>query len=233
MKAFRTTWLLHLTLGLLFCRLPCHDLRSFFKAHECGRVVIPIAANAYIGVEIVSVTAVEAYEPQKSLRRPARLIAWITALIYLTSVVAYYFSVSWSDTNLAKFRGRKDVADPSGKAASSTSIVVIAALNADESALADALTALLIVAVLSTANTALYVSSRTLWGLACDLDPQLSRSKNRFWRWLSKLSTTTPGRRVPGPALVVSTFAFWWIQFVRLSKSHPSQDVSFCSAQIS
>jgi amino acid transporter len=112
----------------------------------------------------------------------------------------------------------------------SSSIVVIAALNANEVGLSNVLSGLLIMAVLSAANTALYVSSRTLWGLACNLDPQLGRSRYIFWRWLSKLSTTTPGARVPGWALIVSAISFWWLlPFLSFAKTSSALNVSFYS----
>jgi yeast amino acid transporter len=185
---------------------------------------------------MVAVTAVEARTPQKSLRFPARNIAWITTVIYVTSVIAYYFNVSWQDPNLPTYNGRTSV--PAANSQSnmttgpppSSSLLIIAALNAGEVPVSNVLLGFLIMAVLSTANTALYVSSRTLWGLACNLDPELGRSPYIFWRWLSKLSNTTPGAKVPGWALIVTAFAFWWLlPFSRLVETSSAINVSFCS----
>jgi yeast amino acid transporter len=151
--------------------------------------------------------------------------------MYVTSVVSYYFNVEWSNPQLPVYLERSNTpatgppAQP-GMPEMSSSIVIIATLNANEVPLSNALNGLLILAVLSAANTALYVSSRTLWGLACNLDPQLCHSPNRFWRWLSLLSVTTPGTRVPGWALIVSSVSFWWLLlFLLLANSTSSLNV--------
>jgi len=78
----------------------------------------------------------------------------------------------------------------------------------------------LIMAVLSAANTALYVSSRTLFGLTREIDPE-----DKYWWWIAKLSTTTPHRKVPAAALFLSTAAFCWVPFLHLSKSYSDQDL--------
>ena len=181
-------------------------------------MVFPIATYAYLGVEIVAVTAVEAKTPHISLRPAARHIAWITTLMYIASIISYYFNVEWCDPRLPIYQTRAPnpfhclpANLPITGNHNTSSIVIIATNTANQNTLSDALNYFLILAVLSAANTALYVSSRTLWGLACHLDPQLSRSTNRFWRILALLSTTTPIGRVPGWALLVSSVTFWWL----------------------
>jgi amino acid permease len=166
---------------------------------------MPIATYAFVGVEIVAVTAVEAKNPTKSLKRPAKNIAWITGLIYFISIIAFYFNVSWQDPHLPGYHLRDGTSTAANK---STALIIIAAENAEVPALPSILTAFLIIAVLSAANTALYVASRTAWGVACDFDPQLINSSNPAKHFFSKLSTTTP-RKVPGWALLVSCFFIW------------------------
>lgn len=168
-------------------------------------VAMPIATYAYIGVEIVAVTAVEAKEPKKSLRLSARNIAWITGLFYFACVIIFYFNVYWKDPRLPGYHLRDGLASGSN---SSTALIIIAAENAKVEALPSVLTTFLIIAVLSAANTALYVASRTLWGVACDFDSNLIDSQNPLKRWFSKLSTTTP-RKVPGWALFASCLFIW------------------------
>jgi amino acid transporter len=196
-------------------------------------------AYAYIGVEIIAVVALEAkiavHPPGRnrtrnsgnSLKYPAKLIAWITALIYFLSAFSYYMNVSWLDPSLpglgsrdnaATFLNRTQAAGnstamPSMKTPRTNSIVVIALDNAGLPALAGFVNGCLIVAVLSAANTALYVASRTLFGLTKAIGPD-----SRFWGWFSVFSTTTPGRRVPAPALFISALAFCWIPFLHLAK---------------
>jgi amino acid transporter len=214
--------------------LPCepihHSSIIHWRSLHIGRVAFPVATYAYVGVEIVAVTAVEARTPHTSLRFAARHIAWITALMYVGCVITFYFDVKWSDPHLPPYHARSTpttAAPLLGTLEESSSIVIIAALNAKQLPLANVLNGLLILAVLSAANTALYVSSRTLWGLACNLDPELRFGENKFWRWLSLLSTTTPGARVPGWALLVSSITFWWLlPFLLLAKSTSSANVS-------
>jgi L-asparagine transporter-like permease len=104
------------------------------------RVGIPIAAYAYCGVEIVAVTAVEAKNPRSSLRFPAQWIAYITSAIYLVSVITFILNVSWADIDLPALVDRK-----------LTTFVPPPVNNS---------TAILIIAILSAANTALYGKSR-------------------------------------------------------------------------
>jgi amino acid transporter len=78
----------------------------------------------------------------------------------------------------------------------------------------------LILAILSAANTALYVASRTLFGLTQEIDPN-----SRWWGWVSKFSTTTHNRRVPAFALVASVLIFCWVPFLHLTKSYSYQYV--------
>jgi len=201
-------------------------------AHNSFKVAFPVATYAYLGVEIIAVTAAEARTPHTSLRFAARHIAWFTAVMYVASIASYYLNVEWSDPRLPVYRGRisTPAADspqsPTTGIAGSSAIVIIATLTAYQVPLSNVLSGLLIMAVLSAANTALYVSSRTLWGLACNLDPQLSNSPYIIWRLLSKLSTTTPGARVPGWALLVSSVTFWWLlPFLLLAKSTSAVNV--------
>jgi len=69
-------------------------------------VAVPIVAYGYIGVEIVAVTALEAKDPRKSLKYPAKLIAWLTAAIYFLSALGFYLNVAWNDASLPTLSGR-------------------------------------------------------------------------------------------------------------------------------
>ena len=71
-----------------------------------SRVTIPIVAYGYIGVEIVAVTALEAKDPRKSIKYPAKLIAWLTAAIYFLSALGFYLNVAWNDASLPSLSGR-------------------------------------------------------------------------------------------------------------------------------
>jgi yeast amino acid transporter len=103
-----------------------------------------------------------------------------------------------------------------------SSVLLVAVQEAGIQHLPGFLNACIIFCVISASNTALYVSSRTLFGLARGLDP------NGQWPicWLAKLGTTTPNTRVPAWALVVSALAFFWLPFLHLNLSYSLQNVS-------
>jgi len=187
-------------------------------------VAIPIVAYAYIGVEIVAVTALEAKNPKQSLKYPAKLIAWLTATIYFFSALGFYLNVRWTDPLLPSLSGRIAhgtlTVAPSTNTTETNAIVVIAVLNANLPTLPGFLNGCLIMAVLSASNTALYVASRTLFGLTREVDPN-----DNYWWWISKLSTTTHDRKVPAAALFTSVLAFCWVPFLHLTKSYSDQDV--------
>lgn len=173
----------------------------------------------------MAVTALEAKNPQQSLKYPAKLIAWLTAAIYFFCALGFYLNVSWTDPFLPSVpnriaHGSLTIA-PSTNTTQTNAIVVIAVLNANKPDLPGFLNGCLIMAVLSAANTALYVASRTLFGLTRELNPT-----SKYWRWVSKLSTTTNTRRVPAAALLASALAFSWVPLLHLTKSYTDQDVS-------
>src|SRR6266536_4385778 len=123
----------------------------------CNRVAIPITAYAFCGVEIVAVAALEAANPQRSLRwPPTRYIARVLLVGYFVIVFMLYLNVSWQDPLLVSLPKRNT---------SPSSIVMIAAMNAKIPMLPGFLNGCLIMAVVSAANTTLYVASRTLYGL--------------------------------------------------------------------
>jgi yeast amino acid transporter len=188
-------------------------------------VSIPIVAYAYIGVEIVAVTALEAKDPQQSLKYPAKLIAWLTAAMYFFCALGFYLNVSWMDPLLPSVgeritHGSLTIA-PSTNTTQTNAIIIIAILNANKPSLPGFLNGCLIMAVLSAANTALYVASRTLFGLTREFDPN-----TEYLGWISKLSTTTHNRKVPAASLFASAFAFCWVPLLHLTKKSSDQDVS-------
>lgn len=190
---------------------------------------IPIIAYAYIGVEIVAVTALEANRPQRSLKWPAMSIGWVTASIYFLSALSFYLNVSWTDPLLPSVstritHGSLTIA-PSTNTTQPSAIAVIAVINAGKDFLPGFLNACFVMAVLSASNTALFVASRTLFGLTRLVDPN-----DRYWWWLSKFSTTTHNRKIPAAALMVSAGIFCWVPFLHLTKSYTDLDVRMDAA---
>lgn len=157
--------------------------------------MIPITAYAFCGVEIVAVTALEAAKPTTSLRwPPTRFIAPALLVVYLISVFMFYMNVSWKDSLLVSLPRRDST--PS-------SVIMIVAMNAKIPRLPGFLNGCMIMALLSAANTSLYVASRTLYGLTRGM------RIDGTWlnKWLYKLGTTNK-RGVPAWALLASALMF-------------------------
>lgn len=101
---------------------------------------------------------------------------------------------------------------------------MIAALQVGIPILPGVLVAFIVYSGLSTANSALYIASRTLYGLTRDLDQLDSR---RVVSFFAKLNTLSPTTKIPVWALIVSTFAFAsWLPFVHLQNKFTQSEVS-------
>jgi amino acid transporter len=181
----------------------------------------------------VAVTALEAID-QKSLKFPAKWIAYLTTATYVISVIGFYLNANWLDPALPPLEGRKGKTITSTNLSNSTFqtavnstitrssvIIIFSTLEAHVPTLPDILNFGLIIAVLSTSNTSLYVASRTLYGLTQGVNP-----KDKTWGWLSIFSRTTPKTNIPAFALLFSAFAFCWVPFLRFSQSLTNQEVS-------
>jgi amino acid transporter len=197
---------------------------SHLKACLIG---ISLAVFPYIGIESITVTAFEAKSPQKSLRFAAKNLAYLVTALYLISVVAFTLNVEWFNQSLARYfdQNRVDAKtnpslghtpsiyyDLDSSPVRSESLPVIAIQQAGMKFLPGFCTACLVYSALSAANSALYIASRTMYGLAQSLDPE---SRSAPVRVLSRIGTVTPDTRVPGWALVLSCF-FVWLPFLPL-----------------
>ncbi|CAD6564934.1 MAG: hypothetical protein ASARMPREDX12_004509 [Alectoria sarmentosa] len=194
--------------------------------------VIPIAAYAFVGVEMVSAVAVEARHP-RDLHNAANYIAPFIAVIYILLVLMFGFDVPWTDPRLPPFyeirptqnqttRYRRDSAyTPSSTSNSSIDypVVVIAALIARIERLPSFLVGASLFAAVSAANTALYVASRSLYGVTKDFE---WNSDNVFERLMSHFGITNDNN-VPHWAIVASAVAFGsWIPALHFAKGHPN-----------
>jgi yeast amino acid transporter len=197
------------------------NLRNLTQIHLTWRqrsMTLPILAYGFIGIEIVSICGFEARDRQ-SLRFPSKWIAYLVFVLYFSCAIGEAVNVSWSNSSLPVPDERKR--DISSKP-QSTSVLIIAVQQQGISGLPGFLNACIIFAVLSAANTALYVSSRTLFGLTRGISPYSKWPLS----WLSKLGTTTPNTLVPAWALVVSAIAFFWLPFLHLKGGLSITDVS-------
>ena len=192
-------------------------LNKRFKIHS---IAIPVVVYGFMGVEVIAVTAFEARNP-KALRFPAKWIAYICFFLEFFLVLGEVLTVHWKDPALHQLDQRDGTADQSQDGY--VAIFVLAPLNARIQTLPGFLSGCVIFCVLSCANTALYVASRTLFGLTREIP-----SNHDFWlmRWLSRLGTTTPRTFVPGWALVVSVLVFCWLPFLHFKHGYSTQYVS-------
>lgn len=186
-------------------------------------ISIRVAAFAYLGTELITVTAFEAVDPNE-LKQPAKNIAYYIFAIYTLNVLGIALNVEWFNPNLPQDFNQALVdpktpdlghtpikwpADPSG----STAAPVIAILQSGIPNLPGFVTACIVYSALSAANTCLYVSSRTLYGLTRDLEPD---SDSGFVRFFARFNSITPKTNVPGWALLVSVLSFFWLPFISL-----------------
>ncbi|KAH0404540.1 hypothetical protein KCU89_g1025, partial [Aureobasidium melanogenum] len=192
---------------------------------------LSIAAFQFIGVEIPAATALEARmssqspsnnqvtsrEPVNSyisrgtateaLRFSATKLPIIAAVIYFVSGLLVCLDLEWDDPNLPiTWTARSSKPD-----IASNSAFVIAAEKSGIPGLGGAMTVFLIFTALTAANTALYVSSRTLFSLTRNL---LLEDPKWYIRILANCGTTNR-RGVPLTAICVSC-CFLWLPFLYL-----------------
>ena len=183
---------------------------------------IPIIAYGYLGVESVSVTAFEARD-LRSLRFASQTIAYFVVTIYLFCAIGEFLNIDWSDVSLPQiYGGINEASVKNGNPfPNSRAVIVITAFRAGYRRTAGLLNGCMIFSALSAANTALYISSRTLYGMTRKINP---------WRWfrvLKLLGNVWPKSGVPMWALFVSFLAFYWLPFLQLRGGYAIADVSF------
>lgn len=169
--------------------------------------------------------AVTAFEARFSwsLKYPSRIIAYAVFALYLLCTIGETLTVGWQDSHLPLiYGGGKSSTGATESRPNSTSIIVIAAWEANHHTLAGFLNGCLIFSVLSASNTSLYVSSRTLYGLTRDIP-----ETNWFGKKLKKLSLVVRQTGVPAAALLFSAVSFFWLPFLQLKAGYAIGDVSF------
>ncbi|OAA34352.1 dicarboxylic amino acid permease [Metarhizium rileyi] len=153
------------------------------------------ATFAYLGTELVGVTAAEAQNPRRSIPKAIKLTFYRILFFYCLSVLLVGMIVPYNHEKLA-FANKQTTG-------ASASPFVVAATIAGVSGLPHIINACICVFVFSAANSDLYIASRTLYGLASD------RSAPAIFR-------RTDSRGVPVPALAVGT-AFSCLAFMVVS----------------
>ncbi|EDO19097.1 hypothetical protein Kpol_2000p64 [Vanderwaltozyma polyspora DSM 70294] len=113
------------------------------------------AAFTYQGTELVGITAGEAANPRKSVPRAINKVVFRIALFYIMSLFFIGLLVPFNDDRLAN-----------DSAVIASSPFVISIQNAGTRALPDIFNAVVLLTIISAANSNVYVGSRVLYALA-------------------------------------------------------------------
>jgi amino acid permease len=123
-----------------------------------------------MGTEIVGITAAEAKNPTKTVPRAIRNTFWRIIFFYIVTIFLLGMCLPWTDPDLANADG-----DPG--TASFTLVFALAGIQVG----ADIINAVILISVLSAANSSLYTCSRTLLGLSKDGNaPRFMGKLNRY-----------------------------------------------------
>ena len=170
-------------------------------------------------------TAVTAFEARdlRSLRIPSQTIAYAIVLLYFFCAVGEFLNVEWTNRDLPSLYGGldKDSVSNDSSSARSRAIVVIATIQAGYKGMPGFLNACMMFSALSGSNTALYVSSRTLYGMIHNI------SRWQRFSWLKPIGTVWHMTEVPMQALLISAISFIWLPFLQLRGGYAIADVIF------
>lgn len=119
--------------------------------------VFVTAAFAFSGTELVGLAAAETANPRKSLPTAIKQVFWRISLFYVVALILVGLLVPYTDPRLL---GAKSMAD------ASASPFVIAIESAGIDVLPSVMNTVILVAVMSVGNSAVFGSSRTLAALA-------------------------------------------------------------------
>lgn len=197
-------------------------------------MALPLVAWSFGGIESTTMAAFEA-RTVGDIALASRSIHWILIVLYFFYILGTMFTVPWDASDLTSFHpwvnittatinpnsrlfNTFDTADECNK---STIGVVKAICNidrqnpgpphADASGLANFVNVVLLYSVLSCGNAALYMASRTLYGLASSERVKRKGVTNPVIRYLG---STRPGTGVPFYAVVSSWLIFCWVPFL-------------------
>lgn len=207
---------------------------------------LPVATYAYIGVEIVAASSLEARPPKKpknnetgqlisaTVRRTAIWVAPFTAVLYILSSMLATFAISSSDCALPRLGWITSTEDSASACTpgSSSSFFVTIAQHSGIRALGATFNAFLVVTALTCANTNLYVASRTLFGLTRELEGGPDQTNWVEWG-LAYLNQTSARYKVPYRAVIFSAVAFGWVPFLQLAPGSSSRDITLVSSACS
>jgi amino acid transporter len=134
-----------------------HDPGAFHNGFKGLCSVFVTAAFAFSGTELVGLAAAETANPRKSLPTAIKQVFWRISLFYIVALILMGLLVPYTEPRLL---GAKSMAD------ASASPFVIAIESAGIDVLPSVMNTVILVAVMSVGNSAVFGSSRTLAALA-------------------------------------------------------------------
>ncbi|KAM0229000.1 hypothetical protein ACHAPO_010275 [Fusarium lateritium] len=132
-----------------------HDPGAFADGIKGVFKVFVFAALQYSGSEMVGLTAGESANPAKDVPKAVKSVIWRILFIFLGGIFFLTITVPWNDPNLLS---------PKSKTAASPFVIAFTRVGATSGA--HAINAIIVITILSAVNSAIYVGSRTLVGLA-------------------------------------------------------------------
>lgn len=146
-----------------------HDPGAFNNGFKGLCSVFVTAAFAFGGTELCGLAAAETKNPRKSLPKATKQVFWRITLFYIVSLVVVGCMVPYNDSDLTKSDGTARY-----------SPFVIGIKNAGISGLPSVMNVVIMIAVLSVGNSAVFASSRTLAAMAA------AGSAPKFFNYIDK-----------------------------------------------
>jgi amino acid transporter len=170
---------------------------------------LPIAAYAFVGIEITGATALEARAKERSsttssLKSPSTRLSLLVGLIYVAAGIMVAVNIDSTSPSLPQQGWLVTTNPTTPEHSNSTSPFIHIAESSNIRGLPAIFTTFLIITAITAANTNLYVASRTLFGL--------TRNPDNFLSYFGKTHD-----RVPIRALVLSWF-FVWVPFLSFAR---------------
>jgi yeast amino acid transporter len=190
-------------------------------------------------------TAFEAKIPiSRSLRWPARNIAWIITSIYILTTFVFVLNVNWEDQRLPQFYNQGISGLGSGASNKCMGLGFNATQAEEQPELAAPVIAVndaglsggvlvgcFIYSTLSAANTGLFTASRAVYGLTRDIRIE---AESPWWlKVLAAPASVEPRTKSPWWAISISILLLCWLPFIHLSSGYTLEEVcspaSLCS----
>ena len=148
-----------------------------FMPNGFGAVIAAMLTTmfTFMGTEIVTIAAAESPNPEMGIRKPVNSVIWRISLFYLGSIFIVVSLVAWNSKGLTEAGSYQSVLDQIGLGRFSTLLELV-----------------ILTAVASCLNSALYTASRMAYSLSARGDAPASWSR-------------TTSRGVPSRAIMAST----------------------------